>query len=113
MTSYAGLVSWYALFPGVSNSIRSLRVVYSGFNSASCSQTLSLWNWSTTTWVTVDSRTVGASEVLITATPTGTLSQYVSGLSGEGDLYVRVRCSRADGTTFYVSADQLKITYQA
>jgi hypothetical protein len=106
------LLSWYALFPDVPNSLTNLRITYSGFNSASCRQRLSLWNWSTATWVTVDSRIVGANEVLITATPTGTLSQYVSGLSGEGDLYVRVSCSRGDNTTFYSSADQLKISYQ-
>jgi hypothetical protein len=47
----------------------------------------------------------------VNASPTGTPADYVSGSTGDGEVAVRIRCSRSDGS-FYTSADLLRITYQ-
>ena len=44
--------SWIGRFTGVSNDIRNLRITYKGKNSQICSQTISIWNWTTGTPVT-------------------------------------------------------------
>jgi hypothetical protein len=67
--------------------------------------------WTDKVWVQIDSRTVGTSEVGIgDLTPAGTLANYVSGTSGEGEVRVRVRCTTTNGT-FYASADVLKVVF--
>jgi hypothetical protein len=55
-------------------------------------------------------RSVGTMELQVDATPTGALADYVSGSSGDGDVAVRVRCSRSG--SFFTSGDLLRITYQ-
>jgi excinuclease ABC subunit C len=54
---------------------------------------------------------VGTSEVSATLTVAGTLADYVTGTSGDGDVAVRVRCTRGDSTSFYTSGDLMKIVY--
>jgi uncharacterized protein YkwD len=104
--------SWYGRFTGVPNSVRTLKATYKGKNSAGCSQTVALRNYRTGSWTIFDSRTSGTSEVEISLTPTGTLADYVSGTSGNGDLLLRVRCSRSDSTSFYSSGDLMKLVYE-
>ncbi|HEX2089536.1 MAG TPA: S8 family serine peptidase [Actinomycetota bacterium] len=103
--------SWYGTIKGVTNSLRTLSVTYKGKNSATCSQTIYVYNWSNSSWVTVDSRSVGTTEVLVEKSPSGTLASYVSGSSGDGDVRVRVRCTKSSG--FYTSADLVTITFSA
>jgi subtilisin family serine protease len=110
-TSGQKTTAWYGTFSGVTNALSSLRVSYSGKNSRSCSQTVHIWNWNNSSWVQLDSRTVGATEVSIAnLAPGGTLSRYVSGTTGDGDLRVRVRC-RVSGAAFFASGDRLQISY--
>ena len=81
-------------FTGVTNDLSNLRTNYKGNNSANCTQTIAIWNWQTSAWVQLDSRTVGATEVALNnLTPTGTLADYVSGATGTGELRVRVQCT--------------------
>ena len=47
----------------------------------------------------------------ITATPSGTLANYVANTTGYGDVAVRVSCSRSDLAAYYVNADLLRIQY--
>ena len=101
--------SWFGAFDGVSQSLNSLSVFYSGKNSRSCTQTLSVWNWDTNAWVQFDSRTVGTTEIKVTRSPTGTLSNFVSGSAAEGSLRVRVLCKTSK--SFYASGDILRIDY--
>ena len=108
-TSGTRTASWYGRFSGVSNALRSLRVTYSGKSSATCSQTVSIWRWTTNSWVTLDSRSVGTTEIAIDKAVGGTLADYVSGTSGDGEVRLRVRCTRS--TSFYTSADFMRITY--
>ena len=102
---------WYGRMTGVSNAARSLSVAYKGKSSATCDQTVSVYNWTTATWTQLDRRNVGTTEVAVSATVGGTLADYVSGASGSGDVAVRVRCLRTDGVGFYVSGDRLAVTH--
>jgi hypothetical protein len=103
---------WYGRFTGVTNSLTSLRVSYAGKNSRSCAQTVSIYRWSSGSWIDLDTRTVGTTEVaVLNLAPTGTLANYVSGSSGNGEVRVRVRCQTSSGT-FFASGDLLQITYQ-
>jgi subtilisin family serine protease len=109
-TSSTFTSSWYGSFSGVSNSLSSLRVTYKGKQSPSCSQTVSIWRWTTNSWVTLDSRSLGTTEVQIDRFPSGALADYVSGTTGDGTLYVRVRCTSSAGP-FTTSGDLMRITY--
>lgn len=102
--------SWYGTFSGVSNSLRSLEVGYKGKNSRTCTQRVDIWRSTTSSWVQLDSRSVGTTEVQVTRLPGATLADYVSGTSGDGQVYVRVRCTSSSGS-FTTSGEQLKISY--
>jgi hypothetical protein len=97
--------SWWARFAGVSRDLRSLRVVYRGRNSVTCAQTVSIWRPTTGSWVQLDSRSVGTTEVQVDRSAAGTLSDFVSASS---DVNVRVRCT-SGSAGFYASADQLRL----
>jgi len=105
-----GTSSWYGRYTGVSNALKSLKVTYKGKASATCNQTLALWRWTTSSWVSLDTRSVGTSELLVEKSPTGPLADYVSGSSGDGEVRARVRCSRS--SSFYNRGDLQRITYQ-
>jgi hypothetical protein len=109
-TSGTRVSSWYGRFTAVPNSLRALRVAYSGRSSATCTQSISIWRWTTSSWVQLDSRSVGTSEILVERAPTGAPADYVSGTSGDGELRVRVRCSRTT-SSFFARADLLRIGY--
>jgi subtilisin family serine protease len=102
--------AWRGNVTGVPNALTSLRVSYVGKNSRSCAQTVDLWRWTSSSWVAVDSRTVGTTEVTIDVAATGTLADYVSGTTGNGDVQVRIRCRTTSGS-FFSSGDLLRITY--
>jgi hypothetical protein len=111
-TSATRTSDWYGVTKYVSNALKSLKITYKGKNSASCSQAIYVYNWTSGYWVGLDTRTVGTSEVSVTATPTGTLADYVSGTSGDGDVAVRIRCARSDSVNFYASGDLMKVVYE-
>jgi polysaccharide biosynthesis protein PslG len=108
-TSGTRVTSWYGRFTAVPNSLRALRVAYGGRNSATCTQSISIWRWTTSSWVQLDSRSVGTTEALVELAPPGAPADYVSGTSGEGELRVRVRCTRS--ASFVARADLLRIGY--
>jgi hypothetical protein len=96
---------WYGSFTGLPSSLPNLKVVYSGKNSITCSQTVAIYKWSTAAWVQLDSRSVGSTVVKVTLTPPESSSVYLNA----GELRVRIRCVAF--TSFYQSADLLQITY--
>ena len=102
--------SWYASFTGVSRSLQSLAVTYSGKSSAACTQTVSVYRWSTGSWVAVDSRSLGTTEVPFNVAVPGTSADYVS---GTGEVRVRVRCTRSSRPRFYAYGDLLRLGYWA
>ncbi|MDX6398224.1 MAG: hypothetical protein QOJ43_1632 [Gaiellaceae bacterium] len=111
VASSGSTVSWWGRITGVPNTLTSLSTTYRGFNSSACTQTLSIWNWRTAAWTSLGSRSVGPTEVETKATPTGTLADYVSGTTGNGDVAVAVSCAGPLLSTFSSSAELLKISY--
>ena len=109
-TSKVYTSSWYGTFSGVARSLRSLSVTYSGKSSRDCTQTLSVWNWATNSWVQLDSRTIGTTELKVVRSAPGTLASYVSGAAAEGSLRVRVLCTKTN-RNFFTSSDLLRIDY--
>jgi hypothetical protein len=103
------LTSWYGRVSGVSNSLTSLTVTYRGSHSAACTQVIYLWNWTYGYWVRFSSTTGGPTETGVTFSPTSSLASYVSGSSGDGDVAVRVHCTRTDATPFTTSGDLMKV----
>jgi subtilisin len=110
-TAGTRIASWYGKIPGVPNSLRSLAATYRGKNSRSCSQRVYAYRWTTGTWVQLDSRAVGTAEVTVTRTPSGSPADYVSGTSGNGQVWLRVTCSSASGS-FTSSGEQMRVQYQ-
>jgi Bacterial Ig-like domain len=104
---------WVGTFTGVSNDLTNLRVSYEGQNSRTATQTISIFRESTNSWVTLNTSTVGNTDLLIAnLVPSGSLGDYVTGTSGSGDLRIRVRASRGSNN-FFTSGDLLRIVYDA
>jgi PKD repeat protein len=111
-TTGTRIAAWYGAFGSVPNGLTNLRVNYKGNNSGNCTQTIAIWNWSTSAWAQLDSRTVGGTEVAINnLVPTGTLGNYVSGATGNGELRVRVQCQASGNRTS--RGDVMSIVYDA
>jgi serine protease AprX len=110
-TTGSRTTAWYGSFTGVSNALSNLRVSYTGKNSRSCTQRVEIWRWTTSAWVQLNSQTVGGNDVAITSlAPAGTLADYVSGTTGDGELRIRIRCTTTTGS-FFSSGDLLRIAY--
>jgi hypothetical protein len=104
---------WYAGFSGLPSGLQNLRVSYVGRNSQSCTQTVSIWRWSTSSWVQLDARVVGTANVPIAnLVPPGSPSAYRSTGSSAGQLRVRVACS-GPGSNFFASGTLVKLVYDA
>lgn len=106
-----GWVTWTARITGVPNTLTSLQVGLTASSSAPCTQTLSLFNTRTALWTVLDSHVAGTTPVTSTVNVSGTLADYVSNLTGNGDVLVRVRCSANTTSPYFMSADQLRIVY--
>ncbi|MFN8061346.1 MAG: DUF6605 domain-containing protein [Vicinamibacterales bacterium] len=101
---------WYAAFASVPRTLTRLTVNYSGNNSRNCTQSIAIWNWRTSVWVPLDSRTVGTTEIAIGGlVPSGALGDYVSGSAGVGE--VRVRIQSQANQTFTSRGDVVTIVY--
>jgi dipeptidyl aminopeptidase/acylaminoacyl peptidase len=101
---------WYGSFTvtDLPSTLAALKVTYQGSNSRSCSQTISIYDWSSGSWSGIASRKVGSTQVRIADIAVGgTPSRYV-GPSGE--LRVSVRCTTRG--TFIAKGNQLQISYQ-
>jgi multicopper oxidase len=103
---------WYAGFTGVPTGSQNLKVTYKGKNSISCTQTLYVWRWTTSSWVQIDSRAVGTSDVLIAdVPPPGAASSYIGTGVNTGRVRVRVACQ--GGAAFFASGNFMKVVYDA
>ena len=111
-TSGTRVADWYGRMTGVSNALKSLRITYKGKSSASCEQRVYVYNWTTGAWTQIDVWTVGTTEAEMSVSLGGTLANYVSGSSGDGEVAVRVRCTRGDGVNFFVSGDLMRATFE-
>ena len=77
--------------------MNKITINYDGKNSISRTQVLYLYNWSTSAWTQIDSRTVSTSDVTINKVQTTTPTNFVSS-TGE----IRLRVYSTGGTTNYV-----------
>jgi hypothetical protein len=109
-TTSTRTTSWIAVTGGISNGLSTLQIAYRGRSSIDCKQTISLRNWTKGGWTSLGARTVGPTEVVVDKVVGGTLGDYVSGASGDGELHVRVRCTNSTAS-FYAGADLLRVTY--
>jgi hypothetical protein len=106
-SSYTRTSAWYGTFTGVPSTLQNLKVTYQGSNSRTCTQQVQIWRPGTSSWVTLDSRSVGTTETRIAGlVPSGSPSSYLS----SGYIYVRVLCQTTAGS-FYASGNQLQISY--
>jgi hypothetical protein len=102
----------YGRVGGVSNSLTRLTVTFRGSHSAACTQAIYLWNWSSGYWVRYSSTTAGGpTETEASFTVTGALASHVSGSTGDGDVAVRVHCTRTDSVGFTTSGDLMRVTF--
>jgi hypothetical protein len=102
--------SWFATYVSIPESALAIHLTYKGKNSASCTETLSIYNWSTASWTQLNSQSVGATEALRRdLVPPGAVADYVSGTGSFGDVRVRVTCTAAGN--FNTSADLLSLSY--
>jgi hypothetical protein len=107
-TSGTRTSTWYGSFTGVSRSLANLRVTYSGMQSRTVTQNVEIYQWSTSSWVTLNTRSGSTTEVLISnLAPSGSAVNYVS--TG-GEVRIRIR-SVGSSTNFYTVADLLQISY--
>jgi hypothetical protein len=103
------VATWYGTFTGVSNGVSTLAATYRGLSSATCTQVIAVFRWTDSTWVQLDARSVGTTEVEVAGlSPSGSLADFVSGASGSGDVRIRVNCSTTS-TAFNLSGDLLKL----
>ncbi len=107
-TSYTKTSAWQVGFTGIPTNPSILQVSYQGKNSRSCTQTVDIWRFTDSTWVKLDSRAVGTTEVLVAdRSPGGTLANFVG---AGGEVRVRVRCQTRSGS-FTSSGDLLRLSY--
>ena len=90
------------------SSVSKLTINYDGKNSASKTQVLYLYNWSTLAWVQIDSRTVSITDITVTYTSTSP-ANYISS-SGE----IRLRVYSSGGNSNYTcSGDWIQFTIES
>jgi hypothetical protein len=103
--------AWLGRFDEVSNDLSDLRVSYKGSNSQVCAQTIETWRRTSSTWVRLNSRNVGTTEVAINnLMPPGAAANFVSNTSGNGIARLRVRCQKR-GVNFTTRGDLLRLDY--
>jgi hypothetical protein len=107
-TSGTRTAAWYGSFTSVPSTMANLLVNYSGLNSRSVTQTVEIFQWTTNTWVALNSTAVSTTEVALNnLAPSGAASSYVS--SG-GEVRVRIRAVGSN-QSFYTAGDFLQIRY--
>jgi FtsP/CotA-like multicopper oxidase with cupredoxin domain len=105
---------WYGGFSGIPAGLQNLRVSYTGKSSASCTQTVSIWNWTPPgAWVQLDSRAVGSANVAIAGlAPPGPASDYRGTGANAGQVRVRVACA-GPAASFSSSGTLMTLVYDA
>ncbi len=122
-------VEWYATFTGVPAAGVNLKVAYSGYNRLTgflsglpwggCTQTVRIWNWTTSAWVNLNTQTVQRTQVDIAdLLPAGPDTKYIGTGGNGGEVRVGVACTRTFSSsflsaTFVSSGDLMQITYDA
>jgi hypothetical protein len=102
---------WYAsaTISQAPSSVSTLTTTYDGkYSRSGRTQTLYLYNWSSSAWTQIDSRSVGQSDVTITNTQTSP----VNFISPSGEIRVRVLASGGSNKSFTSSGDQVQFVVE-
>ncbi len=90
-------------------SVSQLITTYNGdYSKGNTTQTMYLFNWSTSTWTQIDSRTMGETDVTITNTQLAP-SNFIS---ATGEIRLRVRGSRSSNQSFIARGDFIRFTVE-
>jgi len=102
-------VDWYSsvTIAEAPASITRLTITFDGKLSASQTQVLYLYNWSTSSWTQFDSRTVGNSDVTVT----WSTSSPASYISSTGQIRLRQYVTRSSSFTSSSDLSQFKVEY--
>jgi len=116
---------WYATFSGVAIGATNLKASSRSYcsstastTSLACNQILFIWNWRTSTWVQLDSRSVTSEatgtiqDIAVPASPVGKWSDYIGTGASAGQVRVRIFDSRTAGA-FRTRANLMKLVYDA
>ncbi|MGZ8687305.1 MAG: CAP domain-containing protein [Gaiellaceae bacterium] len=109
-SSAGGTAAWYARFT-MPRTLSSLTASYAGTSTQLCTRTLSVYDWSTYTWQTLSTGTAGAATSALTLPLAGPFGRYLGGSSTNGEVRIRVSCSRTDAVPFTVRTDRLTLAY--
>jgi hypothetical protein len=85
----------------------NLTVTYNGNFTISRTQTLYLWNWSTSAWTQINSATVSTSDV----TKTWSTSSPANYVSGSREVRFRVKGNNNSGGSYTSRGDYMAFTY--
>ena len=105
--SFGNATDYYATVPGLPSSPASLTAVWTAKTSVSCTAATSVWNWGSSTWTSLDTRSLGTVEATVSTAVPAPLSNYLSG----GTMRVRLRCSRSTTGQFTLSTDVLRVDF--
>jgi hypothetical protein len=105
------VTDWYAsvTISQAPSSVSQLTMTYNGdYSRNSTTQTLFLFNWSTSTWTQIDSRIVGETDVTVTTTHTAPANF----ISPAGEVRFRVRGSRSSNQSFVGRGDFVRFAVE-
>ncbi len=105
-----GTAAWYARF-NVPRTFSALTASYAGFATQSCTRTVSVYDWSRFTWLTLSTSTAGTATSTLTLPLTAPFGRYLGGSGTLGEVRLRVSCSRTDGLPFTLRTDRLTLAY--
>ena len=112
-TTPARRTDWYATLSGLPAGLLNPKITYRGGNSQTCTQTISVWRWTTNTWIQLDSLSVGtAQQTRPNLVPPGNPANYVGTGSFKGQMRVRVACI-GPASNFFSTGNLLKLVYDA
>ncbi len=102
-------VDWYSsvTIAEPRTSVTKLTINFDSHLSASLTQVLYLYNFTTSAWVQIDSRTVGATDVLVSWNTTSPLNY----ISATGEMRVRQFVTRTSNFSSYADFTQYNIEY--
>ena len=110
-TSNPRVTDWYASvnISEAPSSVSQLITTYNGdYTKSNTTQTMYLFNWSTSTWTQIDSRTMGETDVTITNTQLAP-SNFIS---PTGEIRLRVHGTRSSNQSFIGRGDFIRFTVE-
>jgi hypothetical protein len=113
---------WYARFSSVPIGSTNLTVTYEGHDasatantSGTYSQTLSIWSWTTSSWVPLQATptTMTTTDQTVSFAAPAPQARFIGTGASKGQVRVRVLTTRSTAVNFITSGDLMKVTYDA